>query len=68
VEGLDKAADGSAAIVAAIIALARALDIQVIAEGIETPTQRSALAAMGCVMGQGYLLGRPTAAANGLPA
>jgi EAL domain-containing protein (putative c-di-GMP-specific phosphodiesterase class I) len=31
----------------------------VIAEGIETEAQRGALLAMGCEMGQGYLLGHP---------
>jgi diguanylate cyclase (GGDEF)-like protein len=46
-------------VVAAILALAKALNIQVIAEGIETPGQREALVAMGCEFGQGYLLGRP---------
>jgi diguanylate cyclase (GGDEF)-like protein len=46
-------------VVAAILALARALGIQVIAEGIETPAQRQALLDMGCELGQGYLLGRP---------
>jgi EAL domain-containing protein (putative c-di-GMP-specific phosphodiesterase class I) len=46
-------------VVAAILALARALGIQVIAEGIETPAQRQALLEMGCELGQGYLLGRP---------
>ncbi|HEV2622333.1 MAG TPA: EAL domain-containing protein [Frateuria sp.] len=46
-------------VVAAILALARALNIQVIAEGIETPAQRQALLDMGCELGQGYLLGRP---------
>jgi len=46
--------------VAAILALARALNIQVIAEGIETEAQRNALVAMGCELGQGYLLGRPS--------
>jgi len=45
--------------VAAILALARALNIQVIAEGIETAIQHGALMAMGCEMGQGYLLGHP---------
>ncbi len=49
----------STRVVAAILALARALDIQVIAEGIETETERDALLAMGCEMGQGYLLGHP---------
>ena len=46
-------------VVAAILALARALNIQVVAEGIETPAQRAALLRMGCEFGQGYLLGRP---------
>ena len=46
-------------VVAAILALARALNIQVIAEGIETAQQRDALLNMGCELGQGYLLGRP---------
>ncbi|WP_108470565.1 bifunctional diguanylate cyclase/phosphodiesterase [Rhodanobacter thiooxydans] len=60
VQELDKGANtSSTTVVAAILALARALNIQVIAEGIETPTQRDALMAMGCEMGQGYLLGRP---------
>jgi EAL domain-containing protein (putative c-di-GMP-specific phosphodiesterase class I) len=31
----------------------------VIAEGIETDIQYGALTAMGCEMGQGYLLGHP---------
>jgi EAL domain-containing protein (putative c-di-GMP-specific phosphodiesterase class I) len=30
-----------------------------IAEGIETPAQLERLRALGCGMGQGYLLGRP---------
>ncbi|EIM04065.1 EAL domain-containing protein [Rhodanobacter denitrificans] len=60
VQELDKGANtSSTTVVAAILALARALNIQVIAEGIETPAQRDALMAMGCEMGQGYLLGRP---------
>ena len=52
-------ATSSTPVVAAILALARALNLQVIAEGIETPAQREALLAMGCELGQGYLLGRP---------
>jgi diguanylate cyclase (GGDEF)-like protein len=60
VHELDK--DGSAnstTVVAAILALAHALNIQVIAEGIETQAQFDTLLSMGCEMGQGYLLGRP---------
>ncbi len=49
----------STTVVEAIVALARALNIQVIAEGIETETQRAALKAIGGDMGQGYLLGYP---------
>ena len=60
VQSLDKTDNtNSAMVVGAILALARALNIQVIAEGIETQAQRNALLAMGCEMGQGYLLGRP---------
>jgi diguanylate cyclase (GGDEF)-like protein len=65
VHELDKGANTSGTtVVAAILALARALNIQVIAEGIETPIQRGALIAMGCEMGQGYLLGRPVPSAQ----
>ena len=49
----------SAKIVGAVVALARALEMQVVAEGIETAQQREALAALGCHYGQGFLLGRP---------
>ena len=60
VNELDKGANtSSTTVVAAILALARALNIQVIAEGIETAIQHGALMAMGCEMGQGYLLGHP---------
>jgi diguanylate cyclase (GGDEF)-like protein len=62
VDGLARpATSASSKIIAAVIALARSMDIQVIAEGIETSDQHNALAAMGCPLGQGYLLGRPAA-------
>ena len=61
VEELDKGSNtNSTTVVAAILALARALNIQVVAEGIETEAQRNALMAMGCELGQGYLLGHPS--------
>jgi diguanylate cyclase (GGDEF)-like protein/PAS domain S-box-containing protein len=44
-----------------IIALAQALDLTSIAEGIETPEQLARLQAIDCAMGQGYYLGRPMA-------
>ena len=47
------------AIVQAILALGASLSINVIAEGIETDEQIDALLDLGCVYGQGYLLGRP---------
>ena len=46
------------AVVGAILALARSLGLEVVAEGIETEAQREALLSMGCVYGQGYLFGR----------
>ena len=67
VQELDKGANtSSTTVVAAILALARALNIQVIAEGIETEIQYGALTAMGCEMGQGYLLGHPSPMAHWL--
>ena len=44
-----------AAIVSAIIAMARALDMEVIAEGVETEAQLALLAEQGCDAYQGYL-------------
>ncbi len=43
----------------AIVALARALEIEVVAEGVETEAQRECLRAMGCWRHQGWLYGRP---------
>jgi diguanylate cyclase (GGDEF)-like protein len=54
----------SATVISAVLAMARALGINVVAEGIETPQQRDTLLAMGCELGQGYLLGRPAAAGH----
>jgi diguanylate cyclase (GGDEF)-like protein len=47
------------AIVRGVVALAKALELRVTAEGIETPTQRAQLRLLGCEFGQGYLFGRP---------
>ncbi|GIJ06822.1 putative bifunctional diguanylate cyclase/phosphodiesterase [Micromonospora andamanensis] len=44
--------------------LAGAFDLGVVAEGVETERQHDAVAAIGCVQGQGYRYGRPTALAE----
>jgi len=46
-------------IVQTIIGMARNLELDVIAEGVETAEQRDTLARYGCHYFQGYLLGRP---------
>ncbi len=45
-----------------IVHIARTLQLEVVAEGIETEVQRDLLIAMGCQFGQGYLLAMPMAA------
>jgi EAL domain-containing protein (putative c-di-GMP-specific phosphodiesterase class I) len=50
------------AIVAAVTNLAHVLGLIVIAEGVETPSQRDAVRAIGCECAQGYLYARPMAA------
>lgn len=47
------------AVLRAIVAMALALDLQVVAEGIETRAQRDAVAREGCLAWQGFLGGRP---------
>jgi diguanylate cyclase (GGDEF)-like protein len=47
------------AIVRTIIVLAQSLNMDVIAEGVETENQRQLLMVMGCTHYQGYLFGKP---------
>ena len=50
---------GSNALVQAIVALGRALDLTLLAEGVETEEQRVLLRLAGCEEMQGYLFARP---------
>jgi len=56
VDGPDSA---DATLVAAIVAMADALDIQTIAEGVESETQAEQLLGLGCNLAQGFLYSRP---------
>jgi diguanylate cyclase (GGDEF)-like protein len=51
-----------AAITSAIIAMAHALDLRVVAEGVESEEHLTFLRSQGCDEVQGHLLGRPVAA------
>lgn len=53
-------------VVALVLALARAMQASVVAEGIEKPEQAAILARMGCGTGQGYLFGKPSPAENAI--
>jgi diguanylate cyclase (GGDEF)-like protein/PAS domain S-box-containing protein len=53
-----------AAIVKAVISLAHILNLDVVAEGVETEDQRCFLMQNGCDLGQGYHFSRPLPAAD----
>ncbi len=64
---LTAAANGAArrlTVLKSLVRLGHTLGIQVVAQGIETPEQLTALCRMGCELGQGSLLGRPINAAD----
>jgi diguanylate cyclase (GGDEF)-like protein/PAS domain S-box-containing protein len=54
------------AIVSAIVAMARSLNITVVAEGIETWQQLEILRNMGCSLAQGFLFAKPCGAVDAL--
>jgi EAL domain-containing protein (putative c-di-GMP-specific phosphodiesterase class I) len=54
----------AALIVDAIVDLARRLDIEVVAEGVETGAQRDEVHAAGCSLAQGFFFGAPREAAE----
>jgi EAL domain-containing protein (putative c-di-GMP-specific phosphodiesterase class I) len=53
-----------AAITTAIVAMARGLNVEVVAEGVETQEQLDFLTALGCHRAQGYYIGRAVPAAD----
>ena len=60
--------DGDRGLIArTLIGLGRGLGLEVIAEGVETESQRSFLVVHGCTAVQGYLLARPMLADEALP-
>lgn len=66
IDGLGPDPEDSA-IAAAIVSLAHNLEIEAVAEGVETIEQVSELQALGCDAAQGYLFARPMAATEVIP-
>ncbi|MGZ8752261.1 MAG: putative bifunctional diguanylate cyclase/phosphodiesterase [Acidimicrobiia bacterium] len=62
VDGLDDDDSSDETLVAAILAMAKALRVATVAEGVETTTQAERLHALGCQTAQGYLFSRPVPA------
>jgi EAL domain-containing protein (putative c-di-GMP-specific phosphodiesterase class I) len=58
--GVRSAAD-EAPVVAAVVAMAHGLGLQVVAVGVETEEQLAFVARLGCDLAQGYLVGRAQA-------
>ncbi|WP_424951765.1 putative bifunctional diguanylate cyclase/phosphodiesterase [Deinococcus sp.] len=61
IQGLQEV-PGAPRVLQAIVALAHALDIRVVAEGVETQAQLSMVRDLGCDLVQGFLTGRPLSA------
>lgn len=56
-----------AALVQAILAMAKGMELDIVAEGIETPGQRQLLHLLGARYGQGFLFSPPVPAAEASP-
>jgi diguanylate cyclase (GGDEF)-like protein len=63
VEALDREDTSEETLVAAIIAMTKALSLTTVAEGVETDAQAERLLHLGCTAAQGYLFSFPLAAA-----
>jgi EAL domain-containing protein (putative c-di-GMP-specific phosphodiesterase class I) len=59
VAGLREADSSDETLVAAIIAMARALRVSTVAEGVESELQAQKLTELGCDAAQGYLYAKP---------
>jgi EAL domain-containing protein (putative c-di-GMP-specific phosphodiesterase class I) len=62
VDSLVKDDSADATLIATIVAMARALGITTVAEGVETQVQATRLMELGCDTVQGYLYSRPVGA------
>ncbi|NBP49930.1 MAG: bifunctional diguanylate cyclase/phosphodiesterase [Actinobacteria bacterium] len=51
-------------LVRTIVAMSRSLNLEAVAEGVETPDQLEALVSIGCTRAQGYLLSHPVPPAS----
>ena len=51
--------EGAAAIVRALVGVAKSMGIRVVAEGVEDESTMALLTALGCDQAQGFLLSRP---------
>ena len=56
---LDEAPERSARLLEAVVAIAGALELSTVAEGIETDRDHAVVTNAGCTYGQGYLYARP---------
>jgi EAL domain-containing protein (putative c-di-GMP-specific phosphodiesterase class I) len=63
VDGLGEEAEDSA-IVKAVVGMAKALELGVVAEGVETASQVECLRDLGCPRAQGFFFGRPRTPAD----
>ncbi|MGE0622027.1 MAG: EAL domain-containing protein [Pseudomonadales bacterium] len=54
-------------IVSSTLSMAHSLDLEVVAEGIETEAQASLLTSMGCDLGQGFVFAKPMSAEEFAP-
>ncbi|MCI1043356.1 MULTISPECIES: EAL domain-containing protein [Caballeronia] len=64
VRDLDSSGQRGSALLSAVVTLARALQIEVVAEGVETQSQFRTLGELECDQMQGFLLSRPMPAAE----